>query len=123
MMYACTVFPFVSFTLATLRRAELGFLGFATKMDEMTPFFCGWLSSRGEVRRFARLWCLRRTAWLSVASAGGEVWKSRDDDDAKEGVEERTSRGGWARNGGNGARRARRNEGAAAVCSDENAQG
>ena len=119
-MYACTVFPFVSFTLATLRRAEFGFLGFATKMDEMTPFFCGWLSSSGDVGRFGRLRCLRRTAWLSVTSEGGVLWNSRADDVDAKGVEVRVS--GWARNGGNGARRARR-VGDAAVCSGESAQG
>lgn len=40
-MYAVTSRPFVSRTLATLRRAEFGFLGVIVRTLRHTPRFCG----------------------------------------------------------------------------------
>jgi hypothetical protein len=40
-----TFFLFDKNTLATLRKAELGFFGVATKTLRQKPFFCGFLSN------------------------------------------------------------------------------
>jgi len=78
-MYAMSVLPVVSFTRATFRLAELGFLGFAVNSWVTTPFRCGELRSKGDLdlttflgTRFARM------DWLSVRSVGEVAWKDRD---------------------------------------------
>lgn len=70
--------PFESFTRATFRLAELGFLGLAIKICVQTPFFWGELSRRGDFESSLR-WCgfFRRIAWFMVAEAGREAWKER----------------------------------------------
>ena len=73
-MYAWRTFPDVRRTRATLRLAELGFLGLAVKTCITMPLRCGLVSSRGALERAALDGGLRRMAWLSVRSAGAEVW-------------------------------------------------
>jgi hypothetical protein len=73
-MYAWRTFPEVSLTRATLRFAELGFLGFAVKTCMTMAFRWGLLSRRGALDKafFGRR--LLRIAWLSVLSVGAEEW-------------------------------------------------
>ena len=73
-MYAWRTFPDVRRTRATLRLAELGFLGLAVKTCITMPLRCGLVSSKGALERAALDGGLRRMAWLSVRSAGAEVW-------------------------------------------------
>jgi hypothetical protein len=47
-MYAMTVLPVLSLTLATLRFEELGFFGAMVNTCEQTPLRCGELLSNGD---------------------------------------------------------------------------
>lgn len=74
-------FPVTSLIRATLRLAELGFLGFIHVTMETTPLWKGLPSMRGE-RGGLRLFFFpmgffRRMAWFMVTSAGGLAWKER----------------------------------------------
>jgi hypothetical protein len=71
-MYAWRTFPDVSLTRATLRFAELGFLGFAVNTCMTMPFRCGLVSRRGALDKTFFGGLLRRIAWLSVRSAAAE---------------------------------------------------
>jgi len=75
-MYAWRTFPDVSLTRATLRFAELGFLGFAVNTCMTMPFRWGLLSRRGALDKALLCGRLQRIAWLSVLSAGAEEWKA-----------------------------------------------
>lgn len=80
-MYAMTVFPFVNFTLATFRFAELGFLGAIIKICEQTPFFCGQLSRSGDFDLVTFWSFFRRMDWFKVMESDGEelkdlVWRN-----------------------------------------------
>ena len=65
----------MSRTRATLRLAELGFLGFAVNTCMTMPFRWGLTSSRGALDKTFLCGRLQRIAWLSVRSAGAEEWK------------------------------------------------
>jgi hypothetical protein len=77
-MYAWVVLPVVSFTRATLRFPEFGFLGLPMKIWEMTPLRWGEPSRRGDLicLRFFFMG-LRRRDWLSVRARGTDAWKER----------------------------------------------
>jgi len=66
----------VSLTRATLRFAELGFLGFAVNTCMTMPFRWGLSSRRGALDGALFGGRLRRIDWLSVLSAGAEEWKA-----------------------------------------------
>ncbi len=66
------VLPLVSFTRATFRLAELGFLGLAMKMELTTPFLWVQFPRSGDFMIFFLFGALRRVAWFKVANAGGE---------------------------------------------------
>ena len=69
--YANTVFPFDNLTLATLRLAELGFLGFVTNKRVQTPFIWGQTSSLGDFVFCTFLCLLRLVAWFRVTAMEG----------------------------------------------------
>ena len=73
-MYAWRTFPDVSLTRATLRFAELGFLGFAVNTCMTMPFRWGLLSKRGALDKAFFVGRLLRIAWLSVLRVGAEEW-------------------------------------------------
>ena len=88
-MYAVTSMPLVSLTLATLRRAELGFLGVMVRTFRHTPRFCGLPflprvilfsiefsvnRSAGVLGFFRDLLRRLRTSWLMV----GTILSGRD---------------------------------------------
>jgi hypothetical protein len=73
-MYAWGTFPDVSLARATLRLAELGFLGFVINACMTMPFRWGLLSRRGALDEAffgGGLQC----AWLSTLGTGAEGWK------------------------------------------------
>src|SRR5215831_5029903 len=72
-MYAVTSILLDNRTRATLRRAELGFLGVMILTCRQTPFFCGQPCRAGCLGR--RYCCTRglRTSWLMV---GIVVWRT-----------------------------------------------
>jgi hypothetical protein len=65
----------VSLTRATLRFAELGFLGGTVNTCMTIPFRWGLLSRRGDLDKAFFCGRLQRIAWLSVLRVGAEVWK------------------------------------------------
>lgn len=70
-MYAVTLFPVDSFTRATLRLAELGFLGLTVRICVHTAFFWKQPSSAGDLESFCFLCGFRRMLWLSVMHREG----------------------------------------------------
>jgi hypothetical protein len=74
------VFPVLSLTLATLRFAEFGFLGFMTKIWEQTALRWGQLLSKGDLENsdFRFLGGLRRMLWLSVRESEDEEWNKQE---------------------------------------------
>ena len=76
-MYAMTVLPLESFTRATFRLAELGFLGDWTNICVQTPLRWGEPPSRGDFCLIAFCGFLRRMAWFIVTHADGDGWKAR----------------------------------------------
>jgi len=70
-MYANTVFPFDNLTLAILRLAELGFLGFVIIKRVQTPFRWGQTSSKGDFIFSTFLGLLRFMAWFRVTQLEG----------------------------------------------------
>lgn len=83
-MYAVTIRPLEHRTLAHLRSAELGFLGFVVNILEHTPLTKG-LPSRAGARLTGGRCGLRapRRTWRYVVAADDEVWKERVRDDCK----------------------------------------
>ena len=73
-MYAWGTFPDVSLARATLRLAELGFLGFVINACMTMPFRWGLLSRRGALDEAFFGGGLQR-AWLSTLGTGAEGWK------------------------------------------------
>jgi hypothetical protein len=73
-MYAWGTFPDVSLARATLRLAELGFLGFVINACMTMPFRWGLLSRRGALDEAFFGEGLQR-AWLSTLGTGAEGWK------------------------------------------------
>jgi hypothetical protein len=65
-MYVVTSAAFVSLTRATLRNAELGFLGVVVYTRVQTPRFCGQLSSAGTPLLTTFFLRGLRTNWLTV---------------------------------------------------------
>src|SRR5688500_20262548 len=60
--------PLVSRTRATLRSAELGFLGVCVKTRTHTPRFCGLFCSAGLFVLLTILFRPLRTSWLIVGT-------------------------------------------------------
>src|SRR5919107_5141485 len=65
-MYAVTSKPLVSRTRATLRSAELRFLGVVVYTRVQTPRFCGFAFSARAFSFFSTSRRLCRTSWLIV---------------------------------------------------------
>src|SRR6187401_309948 len=61
-----TSWPFVRRTLATLRSAELGFLGVVVYTRVQTPRFCGELPSAGTLLFASAIRRGPRISWLTV---------------------------------------------------------
>lgn len=78
-IYANVVLPFVNFTRANLRLAELGFLGFIVPTCAQTPLRWGQLFRAGDLVRGLEVWRAPRMTWLSVARVGEVVWNERGD--------------------------------------------
>ena len=69
--------PFVSRTLATLRKAELGFLGVRVITCKQTPRRCGQFLSAGDLDLSALERRPNRTSWLMVGMASLEILLAR----------------------------------------------
>jgi hypothetical protein len=65
-MYAVTSMPFVNLTRATLRNAELGFLGVVVYTLVHTPLFCGLFFNAGAVDFLSATYLPCLTNWLIV---------------------------------------------------------
>jgi len=65
-MYEVTSIPFVSLTLATLRKAEFGFFGVVVYTRTHTPRFCGDPFKAGVVALLLIFLRPCRTNWLMV---------------------------------------------------------
>src|SRR5207249_2306240 len=65
-IYVVTSMPLVSRTRATLRSAELGFLGVCVKTRTHTPRFCGLFCSAGLLVLLTIFLRPARTSWLIV---------------------------------------------------------
>ena len=91
------VFPVESFTRATLRFVEFGFLGFIVNIWVQTPFFWKEPEMAGEVGRFVVRFGERRVAWLRVI---WRVWRRRErvgEEVKVDGVSVDGVRRGWKR--------------------------
>ena len=77
----------VSFTRATFRLAELGFLGLAMMRPVTTPLRCGLVIRRGDLDFSCFLGILfARIDWLIVREAIGVTWNERACRKGKEGL-------------------------------------
>src|SRR5512134_2647590 len=81
-MYEMTSKPLVRRTLATLRSAELGFLGVVVYTRVHTPRRCGEFCIAGDLLLVASTLRPRRTSWLMVGMAetvpvGVRAWVQR----------------------------------------------
>jgi hypothetical protein len=67
-MYVVISIPFVSLTLATFRRAELGFLGVTVYTLVQTPLLCGQFCRAGAVVLLFGFLRPFLTSWLIVGN-------------------------------------------------------
>src|SRR6185369_17558643 len=72
-MYAVTSMPEVSFTRATLRSAEFGFLGVVVYTRVHTPRRWGEPFRAGVLVLPTLSWRPLRTSWLMVGTCGGSL--------------------------------------------------
>src|SRR5690606_41934912 len=77
-MYAITSYPFVKRTLATLRMAELGFLGVRVITCKQTPRRNGAFSRAGDLLLYFNLLRPLRTSWLIRSEEHTSELQSRE---------------------------------------------